>query len=131
MDRAELQDRVFSFAVHTVHLVRALPNERAAWEIGRQLVRSGTAIAANYEETVAGISRADFIAKLSICRKEARETLFWLRLLKESEIIAPPQKLDEMLSEANELVAIFTSAVRTAQQNQKSEIRNQKSSLCL
>ena len=67
-------------------MVRRLPKEMAAYEVGRQLLRSGTSIAANYEEARGAFSREDFAYKISIAFKEARESNLWLRLLKDSEI---------------------------------------------
>ena len=81
--------------------------------IANQLLRSGTSIGANVEEAQAGQSKPDFISKLSIACKEARETLYWLKILSETNIL-PSQKLESITSESNELVAILTSIIKNA-----------------
>jgi four helix bundle protein len=79
--------------------------------IGSQLLRSGTSIGANVEEGQAGQSRADFVSKYSIARKEARETHYWLQLLAATGIFSL-QKLEGLLSECNELIAILTAIIK-------------------
>lgn len=113
-------DRSFEFAVRVVHLCRFLETrERVAKTLANQLLRSGTSIGANIEEAQAGQSKSDFIAKMSIARKEARETLYWLRLLKAAEIIGA-DKVEGIAQEADELVRILTSIVKTAQTGERS-----------
>jgi len=77
----------------------------------RQLVKAGTSIGANLEEASAAQSRADFVSKCSIALKEARETYYWLRLFKETEII-PANRISGLTVECNEIVAILTSIVK-------------------
>jgi four helix bundle protein len=81
--------------------------------VGAQLVRSGTSIGANYRAACGGRSRAEFVAKLGIVLEEADETVFWLELLQEAAIF-PETKLHSICKEANELVSIFVSSLRTA-----------------
>ena len=108
-------ERSFEFAVRVVRLCRFLDDQdRSTRTLASQLLRSGTSIGANIEEAQAGQSKADFIAKMSISRKEARETLYWLRLLKAADIVEA-NKLDDITREADELVRILTSIVKTAQ----------------
>lgn len=108
-------ERSFAFAVRVVKLSRFLESQdRASKTLANQLLRSGTSIGANVEEAQAGHSKADFIAKMSIARKEARETHYWLRLLKESEMI-PEVQLFEIINEADEIIRILTAIVKTAQ----------------
>lgn len=108
-------DRSFSFAVRVVKLCRFLESQdRVSKTLVNQLLRSGTSIGANVEEAQAGQSKADFIAKMSIARKEARETHYWLRLLKESEIV-PASQLPEIITEADEIIRILTAIVKTSQ----------------
>jgi four helix bundle protein len=117
MMSAELHivERSFAFAVRVVRLCRFLEaQDRVSRTLANQLLRAGTSIGANIEEAQAGQSKADFTAKMSIARKEARETLYWLKLLKASEIIEA-EKLDEITKEADELVRILTSIVKTSQ----------------
>jgi len=117
MMSAELKitDRSFDFAVRIVKLCRFLESQdRTSKTLANQLLRSGTSIGANVEEAQAGQSKADFIAKMSIARKEARETHYWLRLLKESEIVSDAQ-LSEIINEADEIIRIITAIVKTSQ----------------
>ena len=88
------------------------------------LLRSGTSIGANVEEGQASQSRADFIAKYSIACKEARETHYWLRLLVASEVITE-SKLQDLIDESNQLVAILTSIIKTTRNNtnERSDVR--------
>lgn len=114
---AELKiiDRSFDFSVRVVKLCRFLESQdRVSKTLANQLLRSGTSIGANVEEAQAGQSKADFIAKMSIARKEARETHYWLRLLKESEIVSDAQ-LSEIITEADEIIRILTAIVKTSQ----------------
>ena len=108
-----VQDKSYAFALRIIELAKLL-KEQKDFEIARQILRSGTAIGANVEEALAGISRADFIAKMSIASKEARETHYWLRLLLDSktasEIHVAPLK-----TECMELVRILTAIVKTSQ----------------
>ncbi len=111
----KITDRSFDFAVRVVRLCNFLEKQdRVCRTLANQLLRSGTSIGANVEEAQAGQSKADFIAKMSIARKEARETYYWLRLLQESKIIAKAQ-VSEMAKEADEIIRILTAIVKTSQ----------------
>ncbi|HEU0029088.1 MAG TPA: four helix bundle protein [Kofleriaceae bacterium] len=107
--------RLRKFAADTVRLCRALPNDVAAKHIARQLLRSATAGGANYEEARGAESRADFVHKISIANKEVRESLYWLRLAKDAELVT--SEVETLTREADELIAILTSSIRTAKQN--------------
>ena len=87
--------------------------DAAAEVLARQILRSGTSIGANLEEAAAGQSRADFVSKCNIALKEARERHYWLRLFVEAQVV-PPEKLEGLLGESNELVAILTAIVKNA-----------------
>jgi len=114
-DELKITDRSFDFAVRVVTLCRFLESQdRVSKTLANQLLRSGTSIGANVEEAQAGQSKADFIAKMSIARKEARETHYWLRLLKESEIVLDAQ-LSKVIKEADEIIRILTAIVKTSQ----------------
>ncbi len=99
--------------------------------IGNQIFRSGTSTAANYRAVCRARSTADFISKLSIVEEEADETLFWLELIKEIEIV-DKTLLNPLMQENNEIIAIIVSSIKTARnnkkkiQNPKSEFHNQK-----
>lgn len=114
-------ERSFSFAVRVVKLCKFLETQdRVSRTLANQLLRSGTSIGANVEEAQAGQSKADFIAKMSIARKEARETHYWLRLLKESEIV-PESQLSEIIQEADEIIRLLTAIVKTSQARSSNE----------
>ncbi|MFD2531937.1 four helix bundle protein [Gracilimonas halophila] len=104
----------FEFAISIIKLYKSLTgcNE---FVISKQLLRSGTAIGANVNEATAAESRNDFKHKMSIASKEARETLYWLRLLKEGELV--DLKIDHELADCIELVKILTSIVKTTTKN--------------
>ncbi|MFY9648142.1 MAG: four helix bundle protein [Terriglobales bacterium] len=108
-----LKIRTKDFALRVLRLYRSLPHSEEARILGRQLLRSSTSIGANYRAACRGRSRAEFLAKLGIVLEEADETVFWLELLQEGNIF-PTEKLRELVLEANELVSIFVSSVRTA-----------------
>jgi four helix bundle protein len=90
-----------------------LPRSPEAQVIGRQLLRSGTSIGANYRAAGRARSHAEFVSKIAIVLEEADETVFWLECLIESEIVKP-ELLQELLAEATELVAIFAASYRTS-----------------
>lgn len=113
----DIYDRVFDFACRIVKLSQFLAKRGKAEEIlSRQVLRSGTSVGANLEEAKAGCSKADFILKCNIVLKEARETHYWLRLLKATKIIRA-EKLDGLLNESYELVAILTTIVKRSRKN--------------
>lgn len=117
----KITERTFNFAVRVVKLCKFLERQdRVSRTLANQLLRSGTSIGANVEEAQAGQSKADFIAKMSIARKEARETHYWLRLLKESEIV-PESELSEIITEADEIIRILTAIVKTSQTRSSNE----------
>ena len=108
-----LSERLYNFALRIVLLVRSLPKEVPAYEIGRQLVRSGTSIIANHEEARGGFSKDDFIYKISLAFKEARETNIWLRLLKDSKILKE-ELVNDLIRESEEIRNILGASVKTA-----------------
>jgi four helix bundle protein len=108
-----VKDKSYAFALRTIALARWL-KEQKEFEIAGQIMRSGTAIGANVEEALAGVSRADFIAKMSIASKEARETHYWLRLLRDSKIV-PEAKISPLADESLELIRLLTAIVKTSQ----------------
>src|SRR5262249_15535147 len=109
--RRDLAERAFAFAVRIIRLCKKLQEKPGVLlTIGQQLLKSGTAIGANYEEGQAGQSRADFLSKTSIALKEARETRYWLRLLVSSELL-PPELLHDLLDEAEQITKILGSIV--------------------
>jgi four helix bundle protein len=109
----QLRDRAKAFALRVIHMSDALPKTRSGNVIGNQVLRCATGMAANYRAAGRSRSKAEFIAKIGVAIEEADETVFWLEMLRDSGI-AKPTKLDSMLDEANQLLAIFTASRRTA-----------------
>jgi four helix bundle protein len=109
----ELQQRTKRFALRILKLCRSLPKTDEGRILSKQVLRSGTSVGANYRAACRARSRAEFVAKLGIVLEEADETSFWLELIQEADIF-PGQKLESLLRESNELVAIFVASVRTA-----------------
>ena len=108
----QLRGRTKAFAIRIVRLFRALPRSRDAQVIGTQLLRGGTSVAANYRAACRSRSRAEFISRLGVVVEEADESRFWLELLAETGIVAQA-RLQDLLTEANELTAIFAATRRT------------------
>jgi len=120
-----VRDKSYAFAPRTIGLARWLKQQKE-FEIAGHILRSGTAVGSNVEETLAGISRPDFIAKMSVASKEARETHYWLRLLRDSKIVDNSRILP-LETENLELIKILTAIVKTSQTgtvNSKSKIQN-------
>jgi len=115
MDHVELAERTKALALRIVRLVGALPRTREADVLGRQLLRSGTSVGANYREARRARSKADFVSKIGICLQESDECLYWLELLAESGIVRPAL-LFELQEELGQLVAIFAASSKTARQ---------------
>ena len=122
----EIGERSFAFAVRVVKLCRTLEKKPGVSRtLANQLLRSGTSVGANLEESKGGQSRADFLAKVYIALKEARETHYWLRLLIASEIVAESQ-LQPLLDECDEITAILTTIVKKVKmRNENSEVRKE------
>ena len=106
----DIEERTFEFAVQIIELAKALPKTPIADVLMKQLLRSGTSVGANIEESRAGYSRDEFAYKVNISLKEARETHYWLRLLQQSGLAKPPQ-LDSLLDEAEQIKKILGSIV--------------------
>jgi four helix bundle protein len=118
MDSSDLRKRVKGFAIRVIRVVVALPRSPVGDVLGKQLLRSGTSVGANYREACRGRSKAEFAAKAAICAQEADESLYWLELLVDSGLVRRPL-LADLQQEANELVAIFTASVKTARRNDR------------
>jgi four helix bundle protein len=109
----DLRGRTKQFAIRIVRLFRALPAKPDARVIGYQLLRSGTSVAANYRAVCRARSRADFASKMGIVVEEADESVFWLEMLADTNIM-PASRLVALTREANELLAIFAASQLTA-----------------
>jgi len=112
----DLKKRTKAFALRILKLVDALPKTTAGRALASQIVRSGTSIAANYRAACRAKSTADFIAKMGIVEEEVDETLFWLELLEESDLVLAA-KLTAIKQEADELIAITVASIKTARRN--------------
>jgi four helix bundle protein len=114
----ELRNRSKQFAIDVVKLVQSLPKTDTARILGRQLLRSATSVAANYRAVGRSRSRAEFISKIGTVVEEADETVFWLEMLVDTEVVNR-NDVEALLVEANELLAIFAASQRTAKSNRK------------
>jgi four helix bundle protein len=112
----ELRDRTKTFALRIVRLFRSLPHRTDAQVLGKQLLRSGTSVAANYRAVCRARSKAEFIARIGVVAEEADEAVLWIELLTESGIIKP-EKTEGFLKEAKELAAILTASQQTARKS--------------
>ena len=104
----DLAARTKAFARRVIRLYVALPREPVAQVLGKQALRAGTSVGANYREARRARSRAEFIAKIGECLKEADETLYWLELLSEEQILAA-NRLAPLIQETNELISILVT----------------------
>jgi|SRR3984957_19023585 four helix bundle protein len=114
----ELKRQTKSFAVRIVNLFRSLQRSPDAQTLGKQLLRSGTSVGANYRAVCRARSQAEFIARMGIVVEEADEAVFWLELLSETVVVSPERPKD-LLKEANELVRIFGASLRTSKSGVK------------
>ena len=109
----QLRARTKEFAIRIIHLFRALPTSKEAQIIGNQLLRCGTAVGANYRSACHARSRADFISKIGVVTEEADESVFWIELLSDLNIMKK-ERLEGLLQESRELTAIFSASRQTA-----------------
>ena len=107
----DLRERTKAFALRVIKLFVALPKSAEAQVLGKQVLRSGTSVGANYREAYRARSKAEFVSKLGDCLKELDESAYWLELLVESEII-PASRLSVLQDECNQLIAIFTTIAK-------------------
>ncbi len=107
----DIAERTFAFALRVVRVCQSFDRSTGNRALVGQLLRSATSVGANVEEAQAGQSRADFLSKMSIACKEAREANYWLRLLAAVQII-PAEKLADLVDESHQLVAILTTIVK-------------------
>jgi len=113
MKKSLIKEKSYEFALQIISLYKTLLKQNE-YVLSKQVLKAGTSIGANVEEALAGQSRADFLAKMSIASKEARETNYWLRLLRDSEIIAKTE-IDPLMAEAESITNILTAIVKTTQ----------------
>ena len=111
-------DKSFAFAVRVVKLYKYLCDEKKEYVLSKQLLRSGTSIGANINEAQAGQSKADFISKMSIASKEARESKYWIDLLVETEYLnVNEQHTKSLVSDIEEIIKLVTSIVKSSKEN--------------
>lgn len=110
-----IQEKSYAFALRIIKLYRILCEEKKEFVLSKQLLRSGTSIGANIEEAIGGQSQRDFLSKMSIAYKEAREAGYWLRLLRDSEILEN-RHADSMLSDCEEIIKLSGSIIKTMRQ---------------
>jgi len=111
--RFDLEDRTFAFAKRSRALIKKLPKTISNIEDARQLVRSSGSVGANYIEANESLSKKDFVLRIKICRKEAKESRYWLRLLEGTEHVDIER--DALVQEAQELMNIFGAIVRKSE----------------
>jgi len=114
MSKSIIVEKSYAFSLKIIALYKYLNYEKKEFVLSKQILKSGTSIGANVEESQSAISKRDFISKNSIALKEARETYYWLRLLKDSHYLSEEHTC--LLNECNELNKILTSIVKTAQE---------------
>ena len=118
----DLESRLIDFAVRIIRTAESLPTTSTGKHITAQLIRCGTSPASNYGEAQSAESPADFVHKLKICLKELRETKVWLTLIERAGLIKPASKLSKLtslLSENDELIAIFMASIATSKKRTK------------
>jgi four helix bundle protein len=113
-----IKEKSYTFALLIIDLYKFLI-KRGEFVLSKQILRSGTSIGANIEEAQASQSRKDFLSKISIASKEARETLYWLKLLKESNLIENYPKENELFTEINSIINILTKITKTTSKTLK------------
>jgi four helix bundle protein len=111
--KKDLRERTMEYAIRIVRMFSALPKNTLAQTLGKQVLRSGTSVGANYREADCGRSKPEFIAKMGDCLKELSETEYWLELIA-SERILPSDRLAPLVEETRELIAIFTTIIKKA-----------------
>jgi four helix bundle protein len=111
--KKNLEERLISFAVMVIHIVKDLPEDRVGSHLGGQLLRSGTSPSLNYGEALGAESRKDFVHKLGIVLKELRESLNCLKILHRIQYL----KSEQAITECNELISIFVKSTQTAKAN--------------
>ena len=121
---ADIRTRSFKYACRAIRLYQYLQDQkdRAGWIIGQQYLRSSTSIGANLQEARSAESRADFIQKCGLAQKEARESLYWLQLLGETETVSK-SKLQPLIQETDEIVSIITSIIVTSKKQNHSRVQ--------
>ncbi len=109
----DLRSRTRAFAIRVIRLAEALPVNRASDIVARQVIKSGTSIGANYREASRASSKRHFTTILEIVQREADETIYWLEIVVEAELL-PRSRVEPLMKEANEILAMVTASILTA-----------------
>ena len=128
MNQEDFKRRTKAFALRIIKLAGQLPNTMVGQVVGRQLLRSGTSVGANYRAACRAKSGADFISKMGNVEEECDESLYWMELLIESGTMKP-KRLSLLMNEGNELLAMVVQSIHTARRGNKSAIRNPQSAI--
>ena len=115
----DLEERLIDFAVRVIRTAESLPKSKVGNHVAGQLARSGTSPAPNYGEAQSAESRADFVHKMKLSLKELRETKVRLRMIVKADLVKSALSLDPLIDENDQLISIFVSSLRTAEQNRK------------
>ncbi len=118
MDAEQMKQWTKAFALRVIRLVEALPRSKTAYVIGGQLLKSGTSVGANYRASCRARSRPDCIAKMGIVEEETDESMYGMELLVEAGLM-PEERIKNLYEEADEILAITVSSIRTARQRKK------------
>ena len=127
MTSDDLKTRTKKFALAVIELTNSLPNNRVGWTFSGQIIRSSTSIAANYRAACRAKSDKDFISKMETVIEETDEAKFWIEMIHESNTLKNDAVLQKLDKEANELVAIFVSSVKTVKRRLENVAGNPKS----
>ncbi|MFQ5730388.1 MAG: four helix bundle protein [Planctomycetaceae bacterium] len=114
----DLRNRTREYALRIVRLYTNLPKSTEAQVIGKQVLRSGTSVGAHYREGSRARSTAEFVSKMAVGQQELDETLYWIEFLSAAEIVAPT-RLEDLIDETNELLAIFATCIKNAKGKSK------------
>ncbi|MEK7674385.1 MAG: four helix bundle protein [Verrucomicrobiota bacterium] len=128
MNADDFKNRTKAYALRVVRFFEALPKDVTSSVLGRQLLRSGTSVGANYRAACRAKSRADFISKMENVEEECDESLYWMELLVESGRIKQAL-VNDLMKEGNEILALVVASINTARERKQSAIRNPQSAI--
>ncbi len=117
MNAEEFRNRTKAFALSVIRLVEALPKSRTADVTGRQLIRCGTSVGANYRASCRAKSPKDFVAKMAIVEEECDEAVYWMELIVEAGLV-DESRVADLKKEANEILSMVVSSIKTARLHQ-------------
>jgi four helix bundle protein len=127
LNKHNLEERLIDFSVLIIEITENMPQGFASKHLSNQLIRSGSSVSLNYAEAQSGESRKDFIHKMKIVLKELRETLVCLKIINRAIIKYAEPKIENAMTECNELISIFVKSIETASKNLKTQIINHNS----